>query len=197
VDDCERIEDVCAHWRAASPGKRNSGGSGAGSASATSLVGSCACRNCLTHSAHGWTQSGFVGRRSWETRWAARSPSSWLCGGQRRSLGTFRCTLADRIEEKLPLILIPGGPTASTTAHRAHSPALSRHFWADNVVVRHRLVQRGPATCTSRARSRRCCNRRRFWLGVRQPGSRLCCSKRFFSSTGAQRLRSRVCAWRE
>jgi pimeloyl-ACP methyl ester carboxylesterase len=77
----------------------------------------------------------------WLRDWPGERPSLALAhlrdfahAGLRRSLGTFRCTLADRIEEKLPLVQAP------TLVVRGTRDTIVPQAWAEEVA---RLLPRG------------------------------------------------------
>jgi pimeloyl-ACP methyl ester carboxylesterase len=70
----------------------------------------------------------------WFRDWPGERPSLALAhlrdfayAGLRRSLGTFRCTLADRIEEKLPLV------EARTLVVRGSRDTIVPQAWAEEV----------------------------------------------------------------
>ena len=80
----------------------------------------------------------------WLRDWPGERPSLALAhirdfahAGLRRSLGTFRCTLADRIEEKLPLI------RTRTLVVRGTRDTIVPQAWAEEVA---RLLPRGELT---------------------------------------------------
>jgi 2-hydroxy-6-oxonona-2,4-dienedioate hydrolase len=88
---------------------------------------------------HARTASAQIVR--WLRDWPGERPSLALAhlrdfahAGLRRSLGTFRCTLADRIEEKLPLVQAP------TLVVRGTRDTIVPQAWAEEVT---RLLPNG------------------------------------------------------
>lgn len=88
---------------------------------------------------HARTASAQIVR--WFRDWPGERPSLALAhlrdfahAGLRRSLGTFRCTLADRIEEKLPLVQV------RTVVVRGTRDTIVPQVWAEEVT---RLLPHG------------------------------------------------------